>query len=227
MSLSDQTTKKPVQTAYQRWELASLEEGAPTRSLSARLSNDKTTQEVLLAREEGRLAGFQKGLKEGLAQGLSEGRAQAQSEQNALQQTFSSTLAGLVADIQSQASAQEAELAQQVLQLSLDMSKAMLKQALKVQPELVLPLIRQALDELPSLKQSGVLRLHPQDLSLASSWLETELRPLGWRCVADDNMERGGCLIETDNNGIDARLATRWQRLQESLGQAPSPWSEA
>lgn len=226
MSLSDHTTK-PVQTAYQRWELASLEEGAQPKKVTVQAIPQKTDQEVMLAREEGRLVGFQKGLKEGTAQGLSEGRALAQAEHNTLQQTFASTLASLLAALQSQASLQEAALAQQLLELSLDMSKALVKHALTVQPELVLPLIRQSLDELPSLKKQGILRLHPQDLSLASAWLDAELRPLGWRCVADENMERGGCLIETASNGIDASLSTRWKRLLESLGQAPSPWSEA
>jgi flagellar assembly protein FliH len=227
MSLSDPATTKPVQTAYQRWELASLEEGSQPRSAVTRAPNDKTVQEVLQAREEGRLAGFQKGLKEGFTQGLNEGRAQAQIEHTKLQETFASTLASLVGELQSQASEQQAALAQQLLHLSLDMSKALVKQALTVQPELILPLIQQALDELPSLKEPGILRLHPQDLNLASPWLDAELRTLGWRCVPDEKLERGGCQIETASKGIDASLPTRWQRLQKSLGQIPSPWSEA
>lgn len=227
-SLSDRPTPKVMQTAYQRWELASLEEvGSLGHNTGTRHGAEKVSKEVLQARDEGRQQGFQKGLKDGITQGLAEGRAQAQNELTAMTQTLARQLASVVASINTQAEAQQAQLAQQVLQLSLAMSKAMLKTSLKVKPELMLPLIRQALDELPSFQGPAVLKLNPEDLNLVSTALDEELRPLGWRCTSDEHIERGGCKIETASNAIDASWSTRWQRLQEGLGQVPADWLDA
>jgi flagellar assembly protein FliH len=95
---------------------------------------------------------------------------------------------------------------------------------LHVQPERVLPLIEAALEALPSMRQPGEVKLHPQDLERARAALTEEMRAVGWRCIADDRVEPGACLVETASNSVDATLATRWQRLQEGLGLLPQPW---
>ena len=38
------------------------------------------------------------------------------------------------------------------------------------------------------------------------------------RLVADPNIERGGCLVESDLGTVDARVATRWARAMAALG---------
>ena len=49
--------------------------------------------------------------------------------------------------------------------------------------------------------------------------LSDELDKGGWRVVADPQVGRGGCKVDTASNQIDAQAAARWARLNQSLGK--------
>jgi flagellar assembly protein FliH len=214
-----------MQTAYQRWELASLlEEGSQRKKSAAKTEPDpvataKLAQEMLAAREAGRQAGYQQGLQEGRATGLREGHAQGLNEGRVEVAARCETVDQLGQRLEQQIRQAREEIAQQLLTLALQMAKAMLKSALKVQPALLLPAIDEALHSLPLLQLPATLLLHPQDLELLESMRGTGLKAAGWRLRADSSMERGDCRIETGTNVIDATLATRWRRLQQTLGR--------
>ena len=231
MRLSDRARPPSMQTAYQRWELASLlEERAERKASPANAKHEtdaataaKLAQEMLAAREAGRQAGYQAGyqegrqegratgLKEGHARGLTEGQREVTARCEALDQ--------LCQVFEQQIQQAREEVAQQLLTLALQIAKAMLKAALKVQPTLLLPAIDEALHSLPLLQLPATLLLHPQDLELLENMRGSGLKAAGWRLRADSNLERGDCRIETASNVIDATLATRWRRLQETLGR--------
>jgi len=223
---------KEKQSAYQRWEMASLGEERP--SLAARMkapdpagARDATAaaahtaqiaamaEQIQQSREQAHAEGRAAGFEEGRAAGLQEGRAQAEQERQALQG---------IADMFGTEVAQANELiAADMLDLALDLARAMLKTALNVRPELVLPLVREAVHYLPTLQQPALLHLHPDDLALVSQHMGDELSSAGWRLVEDPHMDRGGCRIETASNQIDATMPTRWQRLAAALGK-DSDW---
>jgi flagellar assembly protein FliH len=116
-------------------------------------------------------------------------------------------------------------IAQDVLNLALDLAKAMLKTSLAVKPELVVPIVSEAIRYLPSVQQPALLFLNPQDAAIVKSHMEDELLKAGWRVAEDMQLQRGGCRIETASNQIDATVGTRWQRLAEALGKN-SEWLE-
>ncbi|HJV76012.1 MAG TPA: flagellar assembly protein FliH [Noviherbaspirillum sp.] len=216
-------------TAYQRWELASFDEPTPeVRAAEERAAQlKKATEEADLAAEairrdaynagleEGRAAGLEQGKAEGFEQGhaagLTQGRAQGQDEIARLQQvaqTFSDEIAQA-----------NDRIASDILDLALDLSKAMLKNALAVRPELVIPIISDAIAYVPSLQQPALLYLHPDDALLAHTLMGDELTKAGWRVVEDQKLERGGCRVDTATNQIDASISTRWQRIAAALGK--------
>lgn len=213
-------------TAYQRWELASFDEPPPevraAEELEARIK--KATEEARLAAyaaglEEGRSAGFAEGKaqgqEQGYAEGLAQGRAQAAEERARMlevAQVFSDEIAHA-----------NERIASDILDLSLDVAKAMLKNALKVRPELVIPVIGEAIRYVPSLQQPALLFLHPEDAELANTLMGEELSKAGWRVVADNQIERGGCRVDTATNQIDASTTSRWQRISATLGKE-SDW---
>lgn len=213
-------------TAYQRWELASFDEPPPevraAEELEARIK--KATEEARLAAyaaglEEGRSSGFAEGLaqgqEQGYAEGLAQGRAQAADERARMlevAQVFSDEIAHA-----------NERIASDILDLSLDVAKAMLKNALKVHPELVIPVIGEAIRYVPSLQQPALLFLHPEDAELANTLMGEELSKAGWRVVADNQVERGGCRVDTATNQIDASTTSRWQRISATLGKE-SDW---
>ncbi|MCM1513060.1 MAG: FliH/SctL family protein [Oxalobacter formigenes] len=199
-------------------------------------------------RKEAREAGYRAGMEEGLATGLEEGRARGYEEGLArgleegarrgetegfekgygegrlegeeYARTLKAAATGFAADV---ARAHEA-IAGDVLALALDFAKAMMKTALKVKPELLVPVVADAVRYLPSLQQPAVLYLNPADAAIVRKAMGEELEKAGMR-LAEKDVPRGSCRIETGSNQIDSSLATRWQRLAGSLGRE-SDWME-
>lgn len=220
-------------TAYQRWELASFDEPTPEARAAQeraeqlkRATDDADRAADAIRREayetglaEGRTAGLEQGKAEGFEQGqaagLAQGRAQGQEDIARLQllaQTFSDEI--VLAN---------ERIASDILDLALDLAKAMLKSALSVRPELVVPIISDAIRYVPSLQQPALLYLHPDDARLTATLMGDELTKAGWQVIEDPKLERGGCRVDTATNQIDASASTRWQRIAATLGKE-SDW---
>ncbi|MCX7628578.1 MAG: flagellar assembly protein FliH [Methylophilaceae bacterium] len=176
-----------------------------------------TAEELEQLRRDAQLEGYEAGRAEGWAVGYQEGLAQARDEAEHLRQ---------LADALAEASQRfEQELAQDLLALALDIAKQMLRQALKVKPELLLPVVRSAMESLPQHAQHPHLHLHPEDVELVRRMLESELPHAGWKLIEDGRVARGGCRIETATSELDATLPSRWQRIASALGQ-DNAWLE-
>ncbi|MDQ9170820.1 flagellar assembly protein FliH [Oxalobacteraceae bacterium R-40] len=213
---------KEKQTAYQRWEMASF---GDTRS-NGQAAQNGTDVQLAALREQARLQGYAEGKEQGCAEGrqggyaagLEEGRNEAAREIACLQQ--------LAENFRAELTQANEVIAQDMLNLALDLAKAMLKTALQVRPELVLPIVSEAVRYLPTLQQPAILYLHPMDAQIVQRAMEAELSKAGWRIAEDTHMERGGCRIETGSNQIDATTPVRWQRIAAALGQQ-SDWMPA
>jgi len=116
-------------------------------------------------------------------------------------------------------------LTRNLLSLALDVAKKMLREALRVRPELVLPVIREAVNSLPQTGQHPHLKLHPEDAALGRSLMADELNHFHWKLIEDSRVERGGCRVETTNSEIDATMETRWKRILVALG-SEGAWLE-
>lgn len=201
-------------SAYQRWELASFgEEQAPAPS-SAEIEQ-QAAAELASLRENASRQGYAQGYEQGRAEGLAAGRAQAARDLEHLREV-------VTAFGNEMAQASEA-VAADLLNLGLDLSKAMLKTALAVRPELVLPIVSEAIRYLPSVQQPALLFLNPEDAAIVRNHMADELGKSGWRITEDPQMARGGCRVETSTNQIDAATPGRWQRIAEALGNQ-SDW---
>jgi flagellar assembly protein FliH len=216
--MSYATLPKEQQSAYQRWEMASFGDDRPgpqrVRQEDAAMLAQRAEQ-LALRREEARQEGYAAGLSEGYAAGLAQGRAQADQERAMLLQIAG----GFGSEV---ANANEL-IAADLLRLALDVAKAMLKTALNVRPEMVIPVINEAIRYLPTLHQPALLFLNPIDAELVNAHMGNELVNAGWRVIEDMHMERGGCRVETASNQIDATAPTRWQRIAAALGNE-SEW---
>ena len=155
------------------------------------------------ARQEGYLAGH--------AEGMAAGKAQATLEAGRLQ-----TLANAFS---TEIATADEIISQQVLDLAMDLARAMLKSALTMRPELVIPVVREAVRYLPALHPPALLYLNPGDAVLVKDKIGDELTKMGWLLTEDAQLEAGGCRVETANNQIDASLPTRWQRLLAALSK--------
>ena len=213
MPMSDAILPKERQTAFQRWEMDSFGDTRPSaRPEPAPPPPPRVGIEELAAiREEARAKGYAEGFAEGRAVGLAQGRDEGAADMAYLRQ-----IAGQLGE---EAMAADQAIASDVLDLALDLAKAMLKSALSVRPELVVPIVSEAIRYLPSLQQPALLILNPLDAAIVKAQLHDELNQAGWRIVEDPQIRRGGCRIDTATNQIDASIDTRWQRLTEALGK--------
>jgi flagellar assembly protein FliH len=218
--MSSTVIPKEQLSAYQRWEMASFGDERPStlqqnavNAASARQSAEQIAQ----LQEEARKQGYAAGLEQGRAAGLEAGRKDAAREVQQLRQ--------VAASFGSEVARASETVSDDLLNLALDLSKAMLKTALNIRPELMLPVVAEAIRYLPSLQHPALLVLNPADATLVKQHMSDELEKAGWRVAEDVQMARGGCRVETASNQIDASPSVRWQRIAEALGKQ-SDWLE-
>lgn len=214
--MSSSVISSADQTSFKTWEIASLEGDPHAVSMAQRAGISLPTIEQITAiqeqaRQEGYLAGHAEGHAEGYALG----------EQKAVQEA--ARLHDLANAFSTEISQADELISQQVLDLSIDFAHAILKTALTVRPELVIPIVKEAVRYLPAMQQPALLFLNPDDAVLVNDRIGGELTKLGWQIADDAQLDRGGCRVETANNQIDASLPTRWQRLAASLSKE-SDW---
>ena len=205
--MSDAATPKEHLTAYQRWELPAFDmvekEGtAPTIGLPTAAQLEHIH---IQAHEEGYQAGYAEGLK------------QAGTEAQRMEKMLES--------LNKELQQVNQQIAQDLLNLALEISKQMLQQALKIKPELLLNVVRAAINELPYFNQNAHLVLHSDDAALLRTSMGEQLLHTGWKIFEDNQIERGGCRVETAHSQIDATLPKRWQRVVASIGQE-NAWLE-
>ncbi|BAN35058.1 flagellar assembly protein FliH/type III secretion system HrpE [Sulfuricella denitrificans skB26] len=195
--MSSNIIPKEQLSAYQRWELNSLDGSA------------RTTVPLPTAEEVENIQ--QQAYQEGFAAGYQEGKGKVDAELARLAQLMSA-LGGALNQF-------DETLTQNLLSLALDVAKQMLREALRVRPELVLPVIREAVSGLPQANQHPHLKLHPDDAALVRSLMADELSHFHWKLIEDSRVERGGCRVETTNSEIDATMENRWERILVALGR--------
>jgi flagellar assembly protein FliH len=240
------SNSKDLQSAYQRWEMTSFGDERPSavaqrQAAQAQAHNAApaarrdpavpaapaiplpTLEEIEAIRDGAREEGFAEGHAEGLEagrqqghdagyeDGLAQGRAEAAQEAARLKE-----LAASFGDAVTHA---DEAISNDVLELALHLARNMVKTAFDVKPELILPVVREAIDYLPTLQQPAILLLHPDDAAIVRSAMSQELDTGGWRIIEDDHIARGGCRVDTASNQIDAQIASRWQRLAHALGK--------
>lgn len=219
--MSSRVIPKEHLTAYQRWELAGIEDaghgagsGQGETAVSASLPTAAQLEQIhQQAWQEGYRLGEEEGRKAGFEAGKKAGEAHARR------------LGELVESLDVQRFRHDEEIAREVLGLALAVSRQMLRAALLVKEGLVLEVIRDALGSLPSL--SGHLRIvvHPEDVDQVRDFMTQEHGHFAVKVVEDSRMERGGFRLETSHSEVDGQVGSRWREIVDCLG-ADSQWLE-
>lgn len=203
------------QAACQPWEMTSFDAHLhPVKQAGHTAVVLPTIEQITAIQEQARQEGYQAGHAEGLAAGREEAAREA-ARLHDLANTFSAEVAQA-----------DEIISQQILDLSIDLARALLKSALTIRPELVIPIVKEAVRYLPVLHQPALLFLNPADALLVKERIGDELEKMGWQLADDGQLEPGGCRVETASNQIDASLPTRWQRLTAALSKN-SDWLAA
>jgi flagellar assembly protein FliH len=202
------STSEPIPkaklSAYQRWELASLEDGPAAEHAPGPSDADAAVARDAVLREA-RDAGYAAGIAAAAAE-----RAR---------------LDALLATLSAAATDHEQRLVDEVLDLALVLARQIIGEALAVRREFVLPVVSAALRQLPHATQRIELVLNPADAALVQTLLASADEASRTRIVADATIAPGGCRIETEQCEIDITLPMRWRRLLSALGRSDD-WLE-
>ena len=239
---------KEQQSAYQRWELKSFGDMRPSavaqrerEEAEARAVAEAQAAEEAAAREaeyaayeppapppdypsEEELAAIreearQQGYEEGYAAGHEQGAADAEQAGRAASEQLVAPLRAMAENFGESLRQADQLIASDVLELALHLTRGMLKNALQIKPELILPIVREAIEYLPVLQQPALLILNPEDAPVVREGIAEELDKGGWRVIEDPTVARGGCKVDTASNQIDATVQARWQRLTLAMGK--------
>jgi len=212
--MSDPSTPKEEQTAYQRWEMSAFSETEANSSFSPKRSSSASAAAsgISEALEGVRKEAYTKGMQEGFTVGMAKAKEYMVQEQ----QQFLNIAAGFEKALE----AADQKIEEELLALALDVAKMMLKTKLNADPEVILPVVRDAIHYLPHVEKPAIILVHPEDARILRDQLGEELAEQAWQIQEDTNIERGGCLVETGGNQIDASNVTRWKRISDALSQS-------
>jgi len=165
-----------------------------------------------------RQSGYQDGYRDGLV--ALEGFKQSFASQTTTQ------VGALVRSVGEQLDAMQQDMARALAATATALARQVLRSELATRPECVTQVAEQALDALLLSARHVVLRVHPDDHALIVAGSAEAIAARGARLVADAQVERGGCRLESDIGLVDATIDERWRRAVASLG-SELPWQDA
>lgn len=192
-------------TAWERWELNSLDDKAPTPAGSTQAPstngpNAPTVEELDRIRQAAQ--------EEGYSAGYAAGRAAAQEE--------ASHIARAAASLDGSLASFDQQVGEELVALALEIARQVLRHEIAAKPEAILEVVREALLQLPH--QHAAIYLNPADAALVRTNVGEALSHAGHRIHEDASLKPGDCFVETGGSQLDATVATRWRRVVESLG---------
>jgi flagellar assembly protein FliH len=109
------------------------------------------------------------------------------------------------------------------VELALAIAEKIVGAAVSARPETVLEVVGGALLRTAT-RHRLVIEVNPEDLELVSESAEGLAARLGGvqrlDVVAERRVERGGCIVRTEEGEIDARIGSQLERLAELLSEA-------
>jgi flagellar assembly protein FliH len=162
--------------------------------------------------------GFSDGYAQGHAQATLEGQrliaqyieTQGQDAARQFGQLFESTNAQIAESQQ--------VMAKGVLELACELARQVLRHELSANPNVLQPVIREALSMLSVDSKVAFVRLNPVDLEVLEDVLKQEFSGLALSLLSDSSVAQGGCLVESAGTVVDGTIEKRWSRAVAKLG---------
>jgi len=211
--MADVNLPKEQQTAYERWEMSSFGDN----KLGLGVAKEKKAEPIVDPKELANI--FEEVRKEAYTRGVQEGFSVGMANAHALVQDDKQHFLRLMDAFSLALEQSDEKIANDVLALALDIAKSMLKVKLNIDPAILLPVVMDAIHYLPHIQQPARILVNRDDAQMLREYMADEIASQQWQVQEDHNIERGGCMIETGANQIDASNALRWKRISEALAQ--------
>lgn len=150
---------------------------------------------------------------EGWEQGRQEGLTAGAAEVNERVQRLDAALQALAEPFQELDEAVE----QQLLAMVRALTRQLVRREMRMDPQQVVGVIREAVAALPASSREIRVHLHPADADVVRDCMGPEVTERAWRIEEDPVLERGGCRVSSASSEIDAELDTRLGRIMSEM----------
>ncbi len=209
--------------AVSRWSFSDVD--AAAMLLQEKSRERELNEQLASVRQRFHAEGYADGFQQGRAQTLVEAQKQVSDYISQQGREAAQQFGSLIEAARSQLEAAEQLAGQAVLELACEMARQVLRHEISSNPNVLLPVVREALGLLFTDSKAVQIKLHPLDLDVLQDTLREEYPNLPLTLQPDASITRGGCLVESGGTVIDGRLEKRWARAIGRLGQN-LPWEE-
>lgn len=179
-----------------------------------------------LAREAGFADGYAQGHAQGHAHATLEGQRQINEYITTQGQEAARNFGHIFETAQAHIAESEQVMAKGILELACELARQVLRHELSSNPNVLQPVIREALGLIAVDCKAAVVRMNPLDSEVFSDVLHQEFSNLSLTLVADPLITRGGCLVEAAGTVVDGTVEKRWGRAVATLG-LESAWEDS
>ncbi|MCX7725802.1 MAG: FliH/SctL family protein [Chitinispirillaceae bacterium] len=169
---------------------------------------------------------FIKGKKEGFESGVKEGKEEAAKIYEKKIDELQSKITTILEDINIFKKKLYSNTELELLHLSLAIAKKIVNHELSVNKELILHIIKNALEYIGS-KEKVVIRVAENDFETVSGrkdfWIPVGERLKDIIIEPDPRIEKGGCIIESSSGLVDSRISVKFEEIASILEKA---WNE-
>jgi len=139
---------------------------------------------------------------------------------------LSAQLGALVVAFDREVEAIEQQLAGTVGRVAVQLARQVARTELASRPELVARVAQEAVGAVLASARQVTVQVHPDDLPLVADGAAEALAARGARLVARADLDRGGCVVDSDVGSVDARVETRWAEATRALA-AGIDWDDS
>jgi len=112
-------------------------------------------------------------------------------------------------------------IAPDILEISVDIARKIIKKEIEQNPEAIVGMILEVMENISKEETKITVKVNPMQADLVREELPKAIAQKGTEAritvIADESVETGGCIFQTNNGIIDAGLETQIEILKEAL----------
>lgn len=230
-------TKKPVDVSIITPDISPSENEVFQSIFEVNLENSSKTKNKSKSPEEkfkkegfekgykegfnkGYLDGYKKGHKEGFEKGEKEAEEKYKKLEEKLKKEFEEkfkTVEIFLKNVEKEIQALIINLDKEVLDLALNIANKLTLKEIKIDPEISLRIIREALNYIVEGTELNI-KVNPEEYKFLEENLAKYVPPSQKiKLIPDESISKGGVFIETSLGVIDATFEKRWKKLLDNL----------
>ena len=178
-----------------------------------------SAQALEAAREQAFAEGYALGHEPGAKETREALQAATQKQNGDMAERMADVLSNMANDLLDK----EQDIARQLLELACEVARQVVRQEITSNPDLLRPLIGEALEMIVEDGLPATVRMNPDDLARMHEALAKTLGENAPDFVGDAQIAQGGCVVQSPSTSVDATLEKRWARAIGNLG-LNIPW---